>query len=571
MASASQIKAGEAYVSLSMNDADMAKGLQDASKKLKSWGAGLEKIGGGMMGAGLGILAPLAAAVSTFTSTGTELQNASLRLNETVENLSALKSAAEESGVEFETLEHSLNHFQRSLQDGNAAKAFREMHLNAADLKGKGLAEQFTAVADSLAKVKDNGVAAAAAQALFGKAGEKFLGLARESEGGLGNLVEEMKDLGLMMSGEDAKNAKEFGTNLKRIEGMAKSAAMAIGGELVGAMMKFKGPVMGAVHDVTDFIKESGGLVVTVAGVGIGLVAAGTSFIALGAAISGVGSIAGALGTALGFLASPIGVVTTLGAGLVYLWSTTEDGKATITSFASDWKSAWAGITDAFKAGDIALAFKILMKTLQLEWARFWDSIWKEANKTLGKIMPKGLEKSPLSGLVNAYANGIPLIGLDLERYIRKQRPGEWTKEDEADYQKRSLELMQKHFRIQKGLDGKADLPDSDIEKYKRELDELTKQARSRAESTIQNPPSKNNSMSNPESMGLSEASKGTFSSYAIGQSLAFGDKVSEKIAQNTEKIADNTEKMTEEQKRMNEIFARWDNPRKPVFKDDGG
>jgi hypothetical protein len=242
-------------------------------------------------------------------------------------------------------------------------------------------------------------------------------------------------------------------------------------------------------------------------------------------------------------VAAAVAVVVGAAAGLAYLWSTTETGRVAIKAFAADWKLAWGGISDAVKAGQLALAFKILFKTIELEWKRFWDSLWKEMNKGIGMIMPKGLDKNPLEGAVNAWAHGVPFIGQELRRFALKQA-GEWTPEDEKEFKKRTDAILKEHGRIQNRMDKRADGIDPDIARLERELKDLRDKARQAvnampkkaAVETLKHGP-----------MEVADLAQGTFSPYALGQSFGLANnKVTERIAKAAEATAENTKQMND-------------------------
>src|SRR5574337_1041845 len=106
MPSSSSIRAGAAYIEISANDAQLVKGLQSATRRLKAFGDGLKTIGASIEQAGLkitalgvGIVGGLLAAARSFSATGDQLDKMATRTGVSVEALSELGYAAQLSGA----------------------------------------------------------------------------------------------------------------------------------------------------------------------------------------------------------------------------------------------------------------------------------------------------------------------------------------------------------------------------------------------------------------------------------------------------------------------------------------
>ncbi|MCE2810860.1 MAG: hypothetical protein LW850_10690 [Planctomycetaceae bacterium] len=88
MASSSSIKAGSAYIELFTKDSRLVKGLNDASKRLDTFGKSLQGIGTKMAMLGAGVVAPLAGAAKVFADMGSDMVDMSQRTGVSVEALS---------------------------------------------------------------------------------------------------------------------------------------------------------------------------------------------------------------------------------------------------------------------------------------------------------------------------------------------------------------------------------------------------------------------------------------------------------------------------------------------------
>ena len=106
--SAGAIKAGEAYVEIGTNDSKLAAGLRAAQKRVAAFGAGLTAVGTRLVGIGALLAVPFVGAAKMFASMGSELVDMSDRTGVSVERLSALKYAAEQTGTSIQDLELAL-------------------------------------------------------------------------------------------------------------------------------------------------------------------------------------------------------------------------------------------------------------------------------------------------------------------------------------------------------------------------------------------------------------------------------------------------------------------------------
>ena len=95
MASKNDIEAGKAYVTLYVKNSAFVKSLRNSEATFKAAGSNMQAVGASIMAAGVGIAAPLAAAVASFVNTGDELDKMSKRTGASVEALSELGFAAQ--------------------------------------------------------------------------------------------------------------------------------------------------------------------------------------------------------------------------------------------------------------------------------------------------------------------------------------------------------------------------------------------------------------------------------------------------------------------------------------------
>ncbi|RWC07551.1 MAG: phage tail tape measure protein [Mesorhizobium sp.] len=160
-----------------------------------------------------------------------EIGEASFKLGIGVETLQEYRYAAKMSGIENETLTKGIQKLGINASEavkGNKqmAKSFRALGVPLKDTKGKMrsteavLNDTFTA----LAQIKDPLRRNALAFRLFGKSGVDLVKMLSEGSGGLRNMREEARRLGIILSDRATKAADAFGDNLDslllRFEGL---------------------------------------------------------------------------------------------------------------------------------------------------------------------------------------------------------------------------------------------------------------------------------------------------------------------------------------------------------------
>jgi len=420
MANSKGIRAGRAFVELFADDSQLVRGLKAADRRLKAFGAGVRSIGTQLLGVGAGIAAPLAAATNVFAEMGDQLAKMSARTGISVESLSELGYAAEQSGADMTGLEGGIRKMQKFVFEAAkgskaAAGTLSRLGLAVSDLAGLSPDQQFERIADRLAQIHDPAKRAALAMEVFGKSGTQLLPLMQDGAKGIEALRQQARDLGLVISTEDAKAAETFGDRLSDLWKVVKSGVFAVGAALAPLLQDLAISATRIAKVIADWVRQNKALIVTVFKVAVGIAVAGAALVAIGALISGVGTAFGVaasvitgVGTAFGVivatvgaLLSPLGLVVAgtvaLGAYLIYASGAGAAALDWLGRKFQDLKQvtsqAFGGIADALAAGDLALAARILWLTLKLEWQKgvsalnslwesvktFFLSVWTEA------------------------------------------------------------------------------------------------------------------------------------------------------------------------------------------------
>lgn len=403
---AGAIRASRAFVELFADDSRLAAGLKAASAKLRAWGASITRIGATVAGAGAAIAGGFLAATKSAINAGSALLQMSQRTGISIEALSELQFATEQSGASLEVLEIALKMMAKNLlsaADGSkeAAGAFEALGLDLTALLNLSPEEQFTKIAMAVADIEDPTRRAGLALKVFGKSGTNLLPLLSDGVRGMETLRQKARDLGLTMSTQDAVAAEKLGGSWEALWAVVKRGSVAIGTALVPALTQAAATIVGMISPIGKWLQQNQELVATAFKVVAGVTAAGVAIAALGVAVStvgtafglagavvtGFGAALGVIGSLLGAILTPLGAITTgvVALGGVLLQATGAGGAAlqwlgerfnelkaiAITSFQA--------IGQAMAAGDLALAGKVLWLSLKMLWIEgvaSLESIW---------------------------------------------------------------------------------------------------------------------------------------------------------------------------------------------------
>jgi hypothetical protein len=413
MPAAKDVKAGGAFIELFTKDSAMMKGLDAASAKLRAWGAGLRSSGASTIAAGTAMLAPFLASAKIFDSMGSALNDMSDRTGVSVEQLSSLGYAADQTGTSMEAVEGGLRRLARFSQTASeggkaAVDTLADLGLQSKALEGLTPDQQFLLIAEALDKVADPGKRAALAMEVFGKNGTSLLPMMKGGSKALQDYAAHAAKLGLIISTEDAKAADEFGDTLGDLWKVMKMSAFSIGASLAPALQWLAATLASGLARVNAWIREHRLIVIIAASAATAVIALGVAMYGLGVVMSGLGfalvavkAVLSVIGGLMAVLASPIGLVIAgvLALGAVLVWFTGV-GSTVVDFLAGVWKTlkddalkAFKGISDALAAGDIKLAAEILWVSLQLVWQRgvnFLSGIWQAFTSTIASVALKG-------------------------------------------------------------------------------------------------------------------------------------------------------------------------------------
>jgi hypothetical protein len=399
MVSAQGIRAGAAYVELSVKDSRLVKGLDAAAKKLKAFGASVAGLGlrlaafRGVVGANA--LPSLVPAMETLNEQA-KLASVADAFGLTAEKASRLFGLMRAVGSNIRDATEGLVTFNQRVSDAlsgtgeEAAALFRGLGVSAKEFAGLDTADRFYRLLDALRAVPDP---AKRVQLLLKAVGEDtgknlipVLAMSADEVRALGDAFEQSEaDLAQAL---ETQRAYVLATaQLSAVWQQVVAAVAPVIRDLAEWVSRVVKPVVEWARENREAVRTAALIAAAVLGVGGALVAFGAMVSLAGFAIGGLVTLFSMLGTAIGALLSPIGLVTAAIVGLGYLFVTqTDAGKqmasqleAGFMSLAETAKTAWGGIVDAIQAGDLELAAKIALAAIRLEWAKvvlWWTEKW---------------------------------------------------------------------------------------------------------------------------------------------------------------------------------------------------
>ena len=392
--SATAVRAGRAFVEVFADTSPLARGLKKAGKMLAGWADGLKSIGKQWAIAGSAGVGAFLGAAKVFADAGGALDDMSQRTGVSVEALSALKYAAEQSGTSLEAVEAGVKKLSVNLAEAaggsqSARDKFTKLGLSFNDLAKMSPEKQFVAIAERLSQIEDPGQKAAATIDILGKSGADLIPLMNGGANGVAALVEEAERLGLVMTSAEATAAAEFGDKLDRAWAIAGRTVGRVGSAVLSALGPFLDMLIPLAAATGQWIENNRGLFQIILAVSAALAAAGFGMMFLGTVIQAVFTVGSAalvvlagVGLTLGFLGGLIGgpVGIAFAALIAFLAGTVDWSNTLKTSIewvtdafntlAGESVDAVNGIVAAISAGRIEAAWDIVLAYLELQWLK---------------------------------------------------------------------------------------------------------------------------------------------------------------------------------------------------------
>jgi len=311
-----------------------------------------------------------------------------LSLEETAKALGVLANMQIKGSMAGTTLRQVM----LQLADPNVRRQLQEIGIQATDVTGnlRPLLGRILAEVGAAMGQMGSAQRLSLAQSLFGKrAAAGALKLAKSDFPALADAIDNAGDVAERTAKVmDSGLGGAFRRLLSALEGVQIAVGEALSKPLGGVMDKIAGLAVTIAEIIAEnkqWIIGISGTVAAIAGVGAALVALGIAGQAVAFIFGGIAATIGAVGAAIGFigsvlaaLLSPIGLVTAavVGLGAYFLKTTGAGGKAlqwlagVFGELKEDALRAFEGIRDALAAGDLELAWQIVLLALKLEWRK---------------------------------------------------------------------------------------------------------------------------------------------------------------------------------------------------------
>ena len=320
----SRISAGEAYVSVSVENKSLLSGLNEASQKIResartfsasssalnptlslkgsdAFAASLREVrreaeqtanaakklsdrfvitAGDIYNAFRGLASTLS---NLLGGIGDDFDKMAARTGLSADALSEYAYAAKLSGATINDVESAMRSLASSLvmaQNGSerARKGFDILGLDIERIASLSPERQFEEVARAISSIADPTERAGAALKIFGSAGANLLPLFSQGPDGLAKIRKEARDLGVSIDQETATMGASFEDATVRLKSAVQGVGLSFAKILTPALTDVANKFSRALALVNDFVKENPALATSFTGVGlaIGTLAAGT-------------------------------------------------------------------------------------------------------------------------------------------------------------------------------------------------------------------------------------------------------------------------------------------------------
>lgn len=362
----------ELFAKLTLDSSDYDKSLDDAKKGASELGQTWDKAksqiskGMGQITTGVGVLAGAGAAAFKAADSASKnldtIDKMSQKLGMTAQAYQEWDYVLKISGADIQSLSSGMKTLTNKFDDAKAGsegavKAFERIGLSMEDIQDMSREDLFSTVIYAFQDMGDTAERAALANELLGRSGAELAPLFNTTSDETKNLIQQVNELGGVMSDEAVKNGAAFQDSLTSLKTAFSGASNSLIAELVPAITSLMDKIAAFVADggLDKIIKTMKDLAPV-----IGLVVAGFAGFKI---VQGIISVIQGVSTAmqalnLVFAANPIGLVVAAVAALiaifVTLWNNCEEFREFWINLWEDIKEfavkAWDGIKDAFSA-----------------------------------------------------------------------------------------------------------------------------------------------------------------------------------------------------------------------------
>jgi hypothetical protein len=223
-------------------------------------------------GASVAMATAAAAMVMHSAKVADEAVKTADRLGMTVEQLTAMRYAAELAGVGNAELNVSLQMMSRNLADaannaGPAKDAISMLGLDAKALAEMEPDQAMMAIADALEGIENPAQKTSVAMDLFGRSGAGMINVMKGGAPAIRAAMEEAREFGQVISEEAARDAERFNDNLTRLTKTVSGAGNVMAAELMGPLADVTGALIESAKEAQLFDGAAAVLSFTLKGV----------------------------------------------------------------------------------------------------------------------------------------------------------------------------------------------------------------------------------------------------------------------------------------------------------------
>lgn len=413
-ASAGAVRAGRAFVEIFADDSRLVRGLRRAQRRMQAFGQSVQQIGVRMFALGTSMAAPFALAVKAASDAEQTMQKFRAVFKDSADEADRFAVALGKSiGRAPTDIRNSLSAFQAFFVGlgfgGKQATEFSTqlqslMHDFAAffNITDDEAMQRFVSALAGSPQVLDQfgiNIRAATIEAeLLAMGIKKSAQEATEQEKTIARLAIIMRaltDQGAV--GAAVREVNTFEGQMRRMRSMIRQVAVEVGEALLPVLTPLVSRLGAWAEAIGRIAKQNPGLVKSIAALAAGLMAVGAVLIAAGTAGLLLSGILGALATAFTVLTNPI---TLVAAGLVGLIGYAMHASGALDALKMRAVEAFRGISDAMMSGDLALAGKIGLLALKIEWIRFVNflkGLWEQFTIFFGTIFDLAVARAAKS------------------------------------------------------------------------------------------------------------------------------------------------------------------------------
>lgn len=266
---------------------DKASGkLKQVSSSVAEMRQEILKAGAKISAAGALISGTLYKMASGYAAWGDHWKKFERQTGVSVEALQGLSHAVQIWGGNEKALEAGVRRLSKAMYDSSEGLAtykriFDELGISVERSPGKlkSIQSVIMEIADAFSRMEDRTKKAAIAQELFGRSGLMMVPLLSQGRGEIEALISEAKDLGIVLSEEDAAAAEAFTDANLRLHEALSGLRNAIAREIVPELTVYQGILKDVLIDLRRFTEAHGELTKLTFKLGIGFSTLGTSLI----------------------------------------------------------------------------------------------------------------------------------------------------------------------------------------------------------------------------------------------------------------------------------------------------